>query len=125
MPYKLNCDAMEKASGYLAGTHDFSSFRAAGCSSKHPVRTIHNLEIHELPSVEFMGLQFSAPVIKISITANAFLRHMARNIAGTLVDIGRGKFPPEGMKEILDSKDRRVAGRTAPACGLFLERITY
>jgi len=125
MPYKLNIDAMREAARFLAGTHDFSCFRASGCSSKHPVRTIHNIEIAELQSIEFIGLQFNVPVVKISITANAFLRHMARNIAGTLVDIGRGRSAPERMEEILESKDRRTAGRTAPACGLFLEKITY
>jgi tRNA pseudouridine38-40 synthase len=72
-----------------------------------------------------MGFRFNMQLIKISITANAFLRHMARNVVGTLVEIGRGKIPPEQMKTILEAKDRRVAGKTAPACGLFLERIEY
>jgi tRNA pseudouridine38-40 synthase len=125
MPYKLNCDSMREAAGYLIGEHDFSCFRASGCSSRHPVRTIHDIEISELSSVEFIGFQFNAPVIRIRIRANAFLRHMARNIAGTLVETGRGKSPPEKMKEILDAKDRRSAGQTAPACGLFLEKIEY
>ncbi|RJQ16683.1 MAG: tRNA pseudouridine(38-40) synthase TruA [Nitrospiraceae bacterium] len=125
MPYKLNSDEMREAAQYLAGTHDFACFRASGCSSKHPVRTIHRIEINGSPSIGFIGFQFNAPIIKISITANAFLRHMARNIAGTLVEIGRGKSKPGRMKEILESKDRSLAGKTAPACGLFLEQIYY
>ncbi len=125
MPYRLKCDAMREAAKYLAGEHDFSCFRASGCSSKHPVRTIHKIEVSELSSVEFIGLQFQSPIIKISITACAFLRHMVRNIVGTLVEIGREKSPPEKMKEILKSKDRRTAGKTAPAQGLFLEKIEY
>ncbi|MBI5098261.1 MAG: tRNA pseudouridine(38-40) synthase TruA [Nitrospirae bacterium] len=125
IPYKLNCNSMREAAGYLVGEHDFSCFRASGCSSKHPVRTIYDIQIDELPSIEFIGFQFSVPVIKISIQANAFLRHMVRNIVGTLVEIGRDKYPSEKMKEILELKDRRIAGKTAPAQGLFLEKVEY
>lgn len=125
MSYTLNCDAMKEGAGYLIGKHDFSSFRASGCSSKHPVRDINELQIRKLDSVDFMGFSFNVPVMKISITANAFLRHMARNIVGTLVEVGRGKITPEKMKEVLEANDRRLAGKTAPACGLFLEKICY
>ena len=125
MSYSLHCDAMEEAAGYLMGEQDFSSFRASGCSSKHPVRKIIDLQIMKLDSVDFMGFCFNVPLVKISITANAFLRHMVRNIVGTLVEISRKKIPPEQMKTILEAKDRRVAGKTAPACGLFLEKISY
>lgn len=125
MPYALNCDAMREASRHLVGTHDFASFRASGCSSNHPVRTMHSIVISELSSAEFIGFQINVPVIRISICANAFLRHMARNIVGTLVETGRGKFSPIKIKDILESRDRRLAGKTAPACGLFLERIEY
>jgi tRNA pseudouridine38-40 synthase len=125
MPYQLNPDAMRTAAGYLIGKQDFSSFRASGCSSNHPVREIMDISISETDSIEFIALKFNAPLIKISIQANAFLRHMARNIVGTLVEIGRGNFPPEKMKEVLEAKDRRAAGKTAPACGLFLENIEY
>jgi tRNA pseudouridine38-40 synthase len=125
MPYQLNSDTMRTAAGYLIGKQDFSSFRASGCSSKHPVREIMDISISETDSIEFIALRFNAPVIKISIQANAFLRHMVRNIVGTLVEIGRGNFPPEKMKETLEAKDRRIAGITAPACGLFLEKIEY
>lgn len=118
-------DAMKKAAAYLIGEHDFSSFRASGCSSSHPVRNITDITISKTGSVEFIALRFNTPVIKISIQANAFLRHMARNIAGTLVDVGSGKYAPEKMREVLEAKDRRAAGRTAPACGLFLEKIEY
>jgi len=125
IPYKLNCETMREAAFYLEGEHDFSCFRASGCSSKHPVRTIQAIEVSELLSIEFIGFHFDVPVIKISVTANAFLRHMARNIVGTLVEIGRGKYPPLWMKEVLQSKDRKLAGKTAPARGLFLEKIRY
>ena len=122
---QLNCNAMKEAAGYLAGRHDFSSFRASGCSAKNPVREISEIRISEFERTGFMGFRFNAPVIKISIQANAFLRHMARNIAGTLVETGREKIPPEKIKDILKAKDRRTAGKTAPARGLFLEKIVY
>jgi tRNA pseudouridine38-40 synthase len=125
MPYQLNCSAMREASNYLIGKHDFSSFRASGCSSKNPVREIREIAVSEFSSIDFMTFKFNAPVMKISIEANAFLRHMARNIAGTLVKIGRGKIPPLRMKDILEARDRRAAGETAPACGLFLQKIEY
>jgi len=125
MNYQLNIEAMRNASGYLIGRHDFSSFQASGCSAKHPVRELNSIIISDLPSLEFITFRIDTPVIKITIEGSAFLRHMVRNITGTLVDIGRGKYPPEKIKEILLSRDRSNAGQTAPACGLFLEKIVY
>ncbi|MDH4027377.1 MAG: tRNA pseudouridine(38-40) synthase TruA [Nitrospirota bacterium] len=125
MTCRLNCELMRTAAGYLIGEHDFSSFRASGCSSSHPVREVTSINISEADSFGFIAFTMKAPVIKITIEANAFLRHMARNIAGTLVDIGRGNIPSDMMKDILDSKDRMAAGQTAPARGLFLEKIVY
>lgn len=125
MSYALDCDGMRTAARLLVGEQDFSSFQASGCSAKHPVRNIIDLQIRKFDSVDFMGFCFHAPLLRISITANAFLRHMARNIVGTLVEIGRGRIPAGEMKTILDARDRRAAGKTAPACGLFLEKISY
>jgi tRNA pseudouridine38-40 synthase len=110
---------------YLIGKHDFSSFRASGCSSKNPVRKIISIKVQQMNYIDFMSFRFEVPIIKISIQANAFLRHMARNIVGTLFEIGRGKIQPEKIKDIIEAKDRRKAGKTAPACGLFLEKIEY
>jgi len=123
--FQLNIKAMREASKYLIGRHDFSSFQASGCSAKHPVRELSNITISDLPSLEFITFRIDTPIIKISIAGSAFLRHMVRNIVGTLVDIGKGKYPPEKIEEILGSMDRRNAGPTAPACGLFLEKISY
>ncbi|MBL7032354.1 MAG: tRNA pseudouridine(38-40) synthase TruA [Nitrospira sp.] len=123
--FKLNIEAMTEASKYLIGKHDFSSFQASGCSAKHPVRELSSITISNLPSLEFITFRIDTPIIKISIEGSAFLRHMVRNIVGTLVDIGKGKYPPEKIKEILGSRDRGNAGPTAPSCGLFLEKITY
>lgn len=125
MPWQLDCASMKKAAKHLTGKHDFSSFQAAGCSAKHPVRDIIQIEVNDFNSAEFMGFTLDAPLIKISIKANAFLRHMARNLVGTLVEVGKGKLQPDDIEKILKLKDREKAGPTAPACGLFLEKIIY
>jgi tRNA pseudouridine38-40 synthase len=127
MPYQLSgsIGTMKKAADVLLGEHDFSCFRASGCSSKNQVRCINKIDISESPSVSFMNFIFHAPVLKVSIQANAFLRHMVRNIVGTLIEVGRGKISPINIKEILYSRDRCLAGPTAPAQGLFLEEIEY
>jgi tRNA pseudouridine38-40 synthase len=127
MPYRdgLDVDVMKEASKFLIGEHDFTSFRASGCGAKHPVRKVLNIEITKMTSIDFMTFRLDIPVIKISIEANAFLRHMVRNIAGTLVEMGKGRIEASKMEEILNARDRSAAGKTAPACGLFLERVRY
>ncbi len=122
---QLNYGLMQEAAQFLTGKHDFSCFRASGCGSKTPVRTVSDIKISEISKIGFMGFTFDVPVIKVSIQADAFLRHMARNIVGTLVEFGKGKILPLKIKEILESKDRRLSGQTAPAQGLFLEKIEY
>ncbi len=125
MIYKLNFDAMANAAEYLIGKHDFSSFRGSGCGSKNPLREIINIEISKNNTIDFMNITFNTPVIMIRVQGNAFLRHMVRNIAGTLVSIGRNKKSPEQIQDILKAKNRQAAGPTAPACGLFLEKIDF
>lgn len=127
VPYPLvrGIEAMKEAAGYIVGEHDFSSFRASGCSSKNAIRQIFSIDISEGSVLDFMSFKFDISTIKISITANAFLRHMARNIVGTLVEVARGKLSPVSLKEILESRDRGYAGPTAPPNGLFLEKIQY
>ncbi|MBI5639157.1 MAG: tRNA pseudouridine(38-40) synthase TruA [Nitrospirae bacterium] len=121
----LDLELMKKASSALLGEHDFSSFMGSGCSSRHQVRTMYSLNITRLEEISFMTAAIKGDFIKIRLDANAFLRHMVRNIVGTLVEIGKGKIPPEGLHEILLSRDRTKAGPTAPAKGLFLEEIRY
>jgi tRNA pseudouridine38-40 synthase len=125
LPYKINYDSIKEAAGYLTGQHDFSSFRASGCSSKNPDRTIYSIDISGLTSFEFAGMTFNTPLTRIRVRGNAFLRHMVRNIIGTLVKAGSDKIPPESIKDILNARERSEAGKTAPACGLFLEEIKY
>lgn len=111
----LDIDAMRKGLAHIPGEHDFASFRGQGCTAKTTVRTIRRAELGE----ELSALH------SISIIGNGFLRHMIRNIVGTLVGIGRGKYPPERMRELLSLRDRSEAGPTAPAHGLFLWKVTY
>ncbi len=105
---------MQKAGQHLIGEHDFSSFRGCDCQSKTPMRNIHHVKINR-----------QGNLIILDIKANAFLLHMVRNIAGVLMAIGEGKKDPDWAKEVLVSCDRRVAGVTAPAHGLYLAEVYY
>lgn len=121
----LDIDRMREGASCLSGQHDFRSFRASGCGSKTTVRNIFSIDITELEKINFMTVDMNGDFIKIHIEGDAFLRHMVRNIVGTLVEIGKGKMPPEKMKDILEACDRKLAGPTAPAKGLFLEKISF
>ena len=125
VPHMLDTRLMHEASRVLIGRHDFSAFMGSGSDIRDGVRHIYSLSVDKLEGVIFMGVQLQGNFIKITAEANGFLRHMVRNIVGTLVEIGRARFLSEGMKGILESCDRRNAGQTAPAHGLFLERIDY
>lgn len=122
---RLDINAMIEAKRILIGEHDFSSFRGSGCSAKTAVREIHSIDISRHKKMNFMTASIKGDFMKIRIEANAFLRHMARNIVGTLVEVGRGRISPDTMKDILRSCDRKMAGPTAPANGLFLEKVFY
>lgn len=121
----LNLDGMKEAAASIVGRHDFSAFRGSGCGAKTTVRNVYSLDISGDNNIRFMTAAFKGDFIKIRIEGDAFLRHMVRNIVGTLVEIGKGKLSPGAMARILESRDRRLAGPTAPANGLFLEKITY
>ena len=113
--FPLDIGKMKKAAEYLIGTHDFSCFCATGTDVKDRVRTIVDVEIKTCDD----GL------IEIKVEARGFLKYMVRNIIGTLVEVGRDKRKPEEMKKIIESRDRTIAGVTAPACGLFLKEVKY
>lgn len=121
----LDLERMKHGASFLTGTHDFSAFRGSGCGAKTTVRTVHILEITGFQNMDFMTAQFRGRFIRIRIEANAFLRHMVRNIVGTLVQAGRGEIAAEECRTILESCDRTKAGPTAPAQGLFLEEVIY
>jgi tRNA pseudouridine38-40 synthase len=111
----LDVSAMRQAIPLLKGTHDFSSFCGANDDAFNHIRTVIKAEI----DVE------NNHMIIITIEANGFLRHMVRNITGTLVDVGKGKLTPKGFSEIMKCKDRTKAGITAPPQGLFLKEVKY
>ncbi len=111
----LDCEAMRVASAHLVGEHDFTSFRAAGCDAAHPVRRVFVSEL----------CRESDAILVYRITATAYLRHMVRNIVGTLVEVGRGRRRPDDIVDLLAARNRNLAGVTAPACGLSLLRVDY
>lgn len=113
-PRKLDINKMQIAANYLIGEYDFSSFRGIHCQAKTPIKTIELIKITK-----------DKNVITIDIKANAFLHHMVRNITGTLLKIGYGDKNPEWMSEVLGEKDRKAAGMTAPACGLYFIKAFY
>ncbi len=111
----LNVNAMREAIILLKGTHDFSSFCGANDDASNHIRTVIDV------SIETKGDH----MISITIEANGFLRHMVRNIVGTLVDAGKGKLTSTEFLEIMECKDRTKAGMTAPPQGLFLKEVRY
>jgi tRNA pseudouridine38-40 synthase len=125
VPQALDFQKMCTAASLLQGTHDFTSFRASGCGAKNPTRTIFRNSLEKLGSIDFMTAGLSGNFLKLSIEGDAFLRHMVRNIAGTIIEIGKGKLKPEVITELFKAGDRTLAGPTAPARGLFLERVNY
>lgn len=110
----LDVTAMRKASRCLVGSHDFKSFQGSGCTAKTTMREIYRLSV--VKKDDF---------IRITVDGSGFLKYMVRNIVGTLIEIGWGNWPPEQMKAILKSKNRRLAGPTAPSRGLCLVKVVY
>ena len=110
----LDLTAMSIAASKLLGKHDFSSFRASGCQSKTAVREIRRFEVKRV-----------GDWIIFECEANAFLQHMVRNMVGSLVGIGRGDAQPEWISVLLEERDRRAAGITAPPMGLTLTHVEY
>lgn len=110
----LALEQMQLAARYLLGEHDFSAFRAAECQAKSPIKTITHLDISQRNDL-----------IIFEISAGAFLHHMVRNIVGSLVYVGKGKHPPEWIKQVLESRQRNLAAPTFSAAGLYLKHIQY
>ena len=110
----LDAELMHSAAQALAGEHDFSAFRAIECQAKSPLRRVERLEV--LRDAEWVTL---------TITANAFLHHMVRNVAGLLLAIGCGDSPPERVAMVLASRGRKTNAATAPPDGLYLTAVRY
>ena len=110
----LDLESMQRAARLLLGEHDFSAFRSAECQARTPVRTIARLDITR-----------HGAYLLFDVCANAFLHHMVRNIIGCLLYVGKGKYPPEWIGEVLAGRDRARAAPTFEAAGLYLSRIAY
>ena len=112
--YPLDIEAMKDACQFFKGTHDFKAFRSEGSSVKTTVRTIYDLNI-----------KIEGDFIKISVSGDGFLYNMVRIIVGTLINVGRGKTDATSILEIINKKDRSLAGDCVPPYGLFLKEVYY
>jgi len=112
----LDLDAIRQGLSHLLGEHDFTSFRGQGCNARSPVRTIFRAEVekHDIPGL-----------FSIDVAGAGFLRHMVRNIVGTVVNAGKGRHSADHVGEILRARDRSAAGVNAPPHGLFLWGVSY
>ena len=114
VPWPLDLAAMRSAARLLVGRHNFKSFQASDKKKRASVRTLKRLSIHR-----------RGPLVQMTFQANGFVYHMVRNIVGTLLEVGKGRRPPEEILQLLSKKDRRLAGPTAPAKGLCLVKVDY
>ncbi len=114
VPRALDDERMCAAAACLVGEYDFSSFQAAGCDAEHAVRRVLRSEITR-----------DGPLLVYTIEATAFLRHMVRNIVGTLVEVGTAQRAVADLPRLLAARDRTLAGPTVPACGLCLTQVNY
>jgi tRNA pseudouridine38-40 synthase len=116
VPMALDVAAMAAAAAALRGTHDFAAFQGTGSDTQTTVRTVVQSAISR---------DTGSPLVVYDVAGEGFLRHMVRNIVGTLVEVGRGRYPAAWIGEVLASRDRTSAGPTAPAHGLFLMAVAY
>jgi len=114
VPHSLDLAVMQQAACHFIGEHDFAAFCATGGSAKTTVREIYNCSVNKGPDL-----------VEITVTGNGFLYNMVRIIAGTLLYVGSGKIKPSAIPEIINSRDRKQAGKTAPAHGLTLLEVVY
>lgn len=113
-PHVLDAGAMHEAAQVLVGRHDFTTFRASQCQADSPLRTLDEISVAQV-----------GDEIHLRCRARSFLHHQVRNIVGTLVNVGSGKWSREDLKAALEAKDRAKGGMTAPACGLYFVAAKY
>jgi tRNA pseudouridine38-40 synthase len=113
-PIPLDIEKMSSAANHLLGTHDFNAFRSIHCQSKKSVRSIDSISIKK-----------QQKLISMRIKGKSFLHNQIRIIVGSIVMVGEGKWDINKIKSVLESKDRKTAGPTAPPHGLYLEKIIY
>jgi tRNA pseudouridine38-40 synthase len=114
LPISLDSAGMREAARILVGRHDFTTFRAAGCQAKSPLRTLDSLEVTT-----------AGDEIRITASARSFLHSQVRSMVGSLKLVGEGKWSPGDLKRALDARDRTACGPVAPAAGLYLVRVDY
>ena len=115
----LDAEAMNEAAARIVGRHDFAAFQGSGSDAETTVRTVFSSNVSRHDAAD------QARLVTCELRGDGFLRHMVRAIAGSLVEVGRGRQPASWIDEVLASRDRGTAGRTAPATGLFLVRVEY
>lgn len=118
--HELDVAAMQAGANHLLGTHDFTTFRDSECQAKSPIKTLDRLQFDEIPYDLAGGRE-----IRMQAEARSFLHHQVRNMIGTLVLVGLGKWQPDDVKTALLACDRTRAGQTAPPDGLYLMRVDY
>ncbi len=114
VPAELDAGAMHEAAQYLVGHHDFTTFRAADCQAKSPVKTLDRLDVSRY-----------GEEIEIHAEARSFLHHQVRSMVGSLKFVGDGKWQPRDIKSALDAKDRAACGVVSPPHGLYLMSVSY
>ena len=112
--YQLNIDKMKEAIQVFIGTHDFRAFVTDNKEKENCIRTIYKAKIQQEDNI-----------IKITFEGNGFLRYQVRNMVGILIRVGENKISPKDVEKILESKDRKKSGKTAPPEGLYLTKISY
>jgi len=127
VPPGLDLEAMGDGARRLVGRHDFAGFQSTGTDIADTVRVMTGVTLRALPAdgPESAGLSDAETLVELLISGTGFLRHMVRAMAGTLTEIGRGRWPPGHMDELLARRDRTLAGPTAPAHGLTLVEVRY
>ena len=110
----LDAVAMQEAAQFLLGRHDFTTFRAAQCQAKSPLRTLNSLDVTQ-----------DGEAIVITTSARSFLHHQVRSIAGSLKLVGEGKWQPSDLRRALEERNRAACGPVAPACGLYFMKVVY
>ena len=113
-PYSLETEAMRQAMSHFIGTHDFTSFRGQRSQTRNPICAISHCSLQE-----------DKASLNIRIEGDRFLKQMVRTIVGTLVEVGLNKRDPSSIQDIIQAKDRRAGGQTAPAHGLYLMKVLY
>jgi tRNA pseudouridine38-40 synthase len=125
VPPKLDLRAMRRAAGHFRGRQDFRAFMGSGSGVKGTVREVGAVVVRSSGSMGFLGFALRGRFVRVSVEGSGFLRHMVRNIVGTLIEVAKGRLDADSIPGIIASGDRGLAGPTAPAMGLFLEKVFY